>query len=96
MERWLDARDAAELLSCARSTVLEHARSGKLRSTKVDRQWRFTLPDVEEFGRRRATPTTEPVLKPATPEPYMSVNEAAAYLALCTESVYRAASTGRL
>ena len=96
MEHWLDARDAAELLRCARSTVLEYARAGKLRGTRAHRQWRFTLQDVEQFAEWRATPAGQTPVKAEPPEPYMSVREAAAYLALCTESVYRAASTGRL
>ncbi len=96
MEHWLDARDAAEFLNCARLTVLEYARAGRLRGTKVKGQWRFTLRDVEVFAERRATAASQTPVMPESPEPYMSVNQAAAYLALSTESVYRAATTGRL
>jgi excisionase family DNA binding protein len=96
MEHWLDAWDAAELLYCARSTVLAYASAGRLRGSKVGRQWRFTLQDVEQFAEKRAMPTGQSPVKPEPPEPYMSVNQAAAYLALCSESVYRAAQSGRL
>ena len=51
--RLLRSKDVAWILDCSPDDVVDLARSGELKATKVGRFWRYNPKDVEAYKRRQ-------------------------------------------